>query len=300
MRQKFQKVLNRYTQKELNEKFWHEKNSLFFVDKLETLPAPNGEEHNLNLTYAVRDGIVLHCGEIDENNLKPRNDVIDLENIKNENAYSPYTWEGCVVKISDKIAYLGRDIEDAITLRVLPPKKLKELKKIIKEHIQYDFGLEEINNTVLMHDFVVDLCAQSNLDDGIKLSDKFLQLLNSIKEFNYENIYLNARLGYFKSYAKLVIESIYDALINVYNSKKTIERVRNIYKRDYPSLIGTFPEWLIKYSNIDELQRKNKKYKNDMIYDISNQKDYSRAIIHYISGMTDIFAIKVFKELTSF
>ena len=51
--------------------FWHEKNSLRMVDLLETLPNYNGEHENLNLTYAVRDGIVCHCGEVDENCLKP-------------------------------------------------------------------------------------------------------------------------------------------------------------------------------------------------------------------------------------
>lgn len=53
---------------ENNEKvFWHEKNGLRFVDCIELLPDPQNLHHNLNLTYAVRDGIISHCGEIDEN-----------------------------------------------------------------------------------------------------------------------------------------------------------------------------------------------------------------------------------------
>ena len=47
--------------------FWHENNSLRFIDKIETLPDYDGIQQNLNLTYAVRDGIVCHCGEIDCN-----------------------------------------------------------------------------------------------------------------------------------------------------------------------------------------------------------------------------------------
>ena len=51
---------------------------------------------------------------------------IDLNNYKYPNQYAPYTWEGCVVKISDKISYLGRDIEDAITLGILDEKLEKQ------------------------------------------------------------------------------------------------------------------------------------------------------------------------------
>ena len=93
-------------------KFWHENNSLRFVDVIETLPNYSGFKENLNLTYAVRDGIVCHCGEVNENCIKPRNEAIDL-NLIEKGKQMPYTYEGCVVKISDKVAYLGRDIEDA-------------------------------------------------------------------------------------------------------------------------------------------------------------------------------------------
>ena len=47
----------------IGDTFWHEGNSLRFVDCYETPPDPEGNEQNLRLTYAVRDGIVCHCGE---------------------------------------------------------------------------------------------------------------------------------------------------------------------------------------------------------------------------------------------
>ena len=80
--------------------------------------------------YATRDGIISHCGEIDENYLRPREEFIDLNEYKEPKQYAPYTWEGCVVKIADKISYLGRDIEDAITLGILDDH-LEELHQII-------------------------------------------------------------------------------------------------------------------------------------------------------------------------
>ena len=123
-----ERILSQISERDIGEKFWHERNGMEFVDKIELLEDINKNKQNLNLTYAVRDGIISHCGEIDENCLKPREENINLNNYKVPNQYSPYTWEGCVVKISDKISYLGRDIEDAISLGILD-KISKELSK---------------------------------------------------------------------------------------------------------------------------------------------------------------------------
>ena len=113
--------------------FWHEKNGLYTADKIATLPNAYGIHKNLRLTYAVRDGIISHCGETDENGLYPRVQAVDLEQIERPNQYMPYTWEGCVVKLSDKIAYLGRDIEDAIELNLLEPDRLEQLNKLLRK-----------------------------------------------------------------------------------------------------------------------------------------------------------------------
>ena len=61
-----------------------------------------------------------------------------------------------------------------------------------------------------------------------------------------------------------------------------------------------FTDWLIKYSNIDDKAHKLRKYRNVVIYDINNEMDYKQAIIDYISGMSDNYAIKIYKELTEF
>ena len=79
---------------------------------------PKGYSKNLDLTYGVRDGIICHCGEVDETGLFPRKEAIDLYDIKKAGSVQPFTWEGCVVKLADKIAYLGRDIEDALQYHI--------------------------------------------------------------------------------------------------------------------------------------------------------------------------------------
>ena len=62
-----ERILSNISQRDIGEKFWHEKNGLNLVDKIEVLEDPSGNLQNLDLTYAVRDGIISHCGEIDEN-----------------------------------------------------------------------------------------------------------------------------------------------------------------------------------------------------------------------------------------
>ena len=61
------------------------------VDELELLEDDQKNLQNLNLTYGVRDGIISHCGEIDENGLKPREESIDLYDYQYPNQFQPYT-----------------------------------------------------------------------------------------------------------------------------------------------------------------------------------------------------------------
>ena len=179
-----EKILSKISEQDLGCTFWHEKNGLDFVDYIELLEDNQKYLQNLNLTYAVRDGIISHCGEIDENGLKPRKEFIDLSTYSYPNEYAPYTWEACVVKISDKISYIGRDIEDAITLGILD-NHLDDLYKLIHNADVKN----EINNTIIINYLVSDLCENSSTEKGLCFSDEAFSLLNQIKQFNYDNIY---------------------------------------------------------------------------------------------------------------
>ncbi|MCB2183110.1 MAG: dNTP triphosphohydrolase [Desulfobulbaceae bacterium] len=291
--------IKKITKDELGENFWHERNSLRFVDDIETLEDHHGKHINLGLTYGVRDGIVCHCGEINENALKPRDEAIDLKSIIKANEFSPYTWEGCVVKISDKIAYLGRDIEDALTMRILTMSEKKELFKITQQ-----FGgkkIREINNTILIHSLIIDLCRNSSPEEGIKISTQNIQLMNMVKQFNYKNIYVHKRLDIFKKYAELIIQSLYQILVE--NFSPDIERLIYSIKKSmefYPVLCKTFLEWLLKYGIPSERKKEGNIYQNKLIYDLTKEAGYKMAIIDFISGMTDNFAIKSFNETITF
>jgi dGTPase len=289
-------IISEIARTQIGENFWHEKNSLRFIDKIETLQDPNGKERNLNLTYAVRDGIISHCGEVDEIALTPRTEAIDLEDINEPNQYAPYTWEGCIVKIADKISYLGRDIEDALTLRILTTDQIKELRNIA---YSVKVRLKQINNTALMHTFIIDLCKASNPCDGIRFSNQYLEFIEKLKEFNYNYIYIHPRLEPYKDFAGLIINSICKILFDMYCGNDTFNII-NRSTKVYPTLMRTFREWLDKYSNTNKRHKIGNRFENKVLYKIESEKDYKQSIVDFIAGMTDSFATAAFHELISF
>ena len=284
-----ERILSEISKRDIGEPFWHEKNGLEIVDKIELLEDNLKNKQNLNLTYAVRDGIISHCGEIDQNNLKPREDSIDLNEYKYPNQFNPYTWEGCVVKIADKISYIGRDIEDAISLGILD-EHLNELHKMLGLDIN-----EPINNTVLINNFIYDLCENSSIEKGLCFSEKTFELINELKKFNYKHIYRAEIIKPSIEYFKIIINEIYNILKNLYDGNRTYINIQNL-KKFYPNLMSSFEEWLQNYWNLDRKEI----FKNDVIINMSNEKEYYKAIIYYISGMTDNFAIDIYNEIIRF
>ena len=288
-----EKILNEISKRDIGESFWHEKNGVYFVDNIELLEDDKGNLRNLNLTYAVRDGIISHCGEIDESSLKPREEAIDLSKYTKPNEYAPYTWEGCVIKISDKISYIGRDIEDALTLKLLDADKIQELKAILGMNPE-----EALNNTKIINDLVVDICENSSPEKGLCFSAEKLNLINNIKRYNYENIYHNPRMEASNEYFRMVINRIYVTLKNMYgDSEIAINENFSRFEKFYPQTVSQFRDWLSKYWNLNK--RENSNLGNRIIFDL-NEKDYCKAIIEFIAGMTDNFAMDVYNEMVRF
>ena len=291
-------VIRKIVKDNLGKSFWHEKNGLRAVDKLDLLSDDKGSLTNLNLTYAVRDGIICHCGEVDENGISPRNENIDLNTIQNPGEVQPYTWEGCVVKISDKIAYLGRDIEDALLLKIISRDDLQDIYKLGHQH-----GQKTINTSVIINELVSDLIEHSNVENGICFSNEKQNFINSIKKFNYEKIYNNKQFNYYKKYAHLVINSIFEELSLYYDGENTIKNLQNNIDKRYRFLISDFKGWIIKYCDESIINTKDLKtsLNNKKIYGVLKTEEiYKEAIIDFISGMTDSYAIKCFNELISF
>ncbi|MBR5645555.1 MAG: HD domain-containing protein [Treponema sp.] len=295
-------------------KFWHERNSLFFADFIEALPDPDGVEQPLNLTYAVRDGLICHCGEIDQQGIIPRDHAIDLYSMKRPGLTQPFTWEGCVVKIADKIAYLGRDLEDAREYSIIDMSSYRQLREIVGSTLGFEHkgahalrSGKAINTTVLINDLIVDLCEQSSPEKGLCFSDQYFNFILELKKFNFANIYNHWRLSEFAIYAENIIKTLFRTLQKAQIYAKN-GRVAQIFKT-YPKLCSTFEDWLIKHSNYRAWSTEkhsfiDKKtilhYNTPVVFDINDNESYTKCIIEFISGMTDQFAIQVYEEIITF
>lgn len=281
-----EKILNEIMQREAGASFWHEKNGLNSVDNMILLENHNGDKTNLNLTYAVRDGIISHCGEVNDAVLRPREEAIDLQLYTKPNEYMPYTWEGCVVKLADRIAYMGRDLEDSISVKVLDRKQVKEITQVL------NIG-RNMNNSNMISTLIADLCKNSSIEQGLKFSTEKVELLDKLNDFYIQNVYNSEKLKSTNRYFKLVLEEIFMTLYNLYDGENTINKLKE-KQSIYPKLIVGFIDWVGIYIKGNDIGINNK------LYDLKNKKDYAKAIIHYISGMTDKYAIDMYNEIISF
>ena len=195
-------LLNEISLRELGEFFAHNIQSvrhLAFVEK-------NGE--GLNLSIQVLDGIMCHNGEILDFIYKPVKKTKEeflkeyydsYHDLKTSNKNHPMTLEGCVVRISDVIGYIGRDIEDAIMIGRI---KREELPKNIVSVL--GCTNREIVNTIIM-----DIIENSMNKPYIKMSDDVFHALFELKKFNYDHIYKYSLTSQEKKYYKEGMNRIY-------------------------------------------------------------------------------------------
>lgn len=159
----------------------------------------HGKGHNL--TIQVLDAFLCHNGELVQNEYRPVKKTKEefLEQYKAcykdkdmAKHLIPMTLEGCVVRISDIIAYLGRDIEDAIRLKVFD---INELPKSIGDILGN-------SNRDIINTIILDIIENSIGKDYISMSPKVYKAIKDLKEFNYQNIYSKSMTDETKEYLK--------------------------------------------------------------------------------------------------
>jgi dGTPase len=178
--------------------FHHEIHSLRVVDRLAFRPSTS--DQGLNLTYEVRDGIACHCGERREQFIAPRHKPGKALEKVTVRGQLPYTLEGCVVRLVDRIAYVGRDYEDAVSVwGRLPP---------IPARIVAVLGGD---NRTIINTLVTDII-QTNLKtpDRVGFSDRVFEALILLYEYNCKQIYFHARLTDYARLTERMLREIFD------------------------------------------------------------------------------------------
>lgn len=184
--------------------FMHNVQSIQFLDCVER------KGKGWNLCLQTLDGILCHDGEIHNQVLAPlkeKNFKIleeEIEKKKQDPDFDlvPMTLEGCVVRMADTVAYIGRDLEDAIRLQVINRSDIpKEVVTVLGD-----------TNGTIVYNLVTDIIKQSHGKAYIAFSDEVSQALKHLKDFNLERIYLNPRI---KQYSKS-IRRLFELLFNQY------------------------------------------------------------------------------------
>ena len=167
----------------------------------------------LNITLQTLDAIMCHNGEFAsqmyEVKKKSKEEFLkEYESCYKDRAaikkLRPMTLEGAVVRISDLIAYLGRDIEDAKRMGLID---FSDIPLSIKENL--GTSNREIVNTIVM-----DIINNSIGKNYIKLSDNVFKSIVELKKFNYENIYYKAYTDEEKDKLRLMLNTLFNKYMN--------------------------------------------------------------------------------------
>ena len=217
-----EKILNDISMRELNMAFAHNIQGVRYYMNVEN----NGK--GINLTIQTLDGIMCHNGEMISPIYEPvkkskeefleeyENSYTDLEgNIK----CHPMTLEGCVVRISDVIGYIGRDIEDAISLGLF---KREDLPKEIVEVLGN-------TNTDIVNTIILDIIKMSMDKPYIKMSDDVFKALSDLKDFNSKYIYSKSMTKDDYKYYEKGMNRLFSLYLNDIENKNTDSLIYKIF-----------------------------------------------------------------------
>lgn len=214
------------------------------------------------------DGILAHNGEILINKYKYNKNkteedfVIDLNNAFHEKDYSrkivPMTLEASVVRLSDIIAYVGRDIEDSIKIGIIKREDLpKDITDVLGD-----------NNSKIVDTLIKDIIINSFEKKYLAFSDEVFEALMKLKDWNSKNIYSSDE------------------------ANKHQDIVEELFHKLYYCYLDKAEKFTSKHSDLSE----SEKNLYDFIKQKENSIDIKRAIIDYIAGQTDQYFLNECEE----
>ena len=215
----------------------------------------------LNISVQTLDGILAHNGEIlinkyRYNKEKTQEDFeTDLDKTLHEEDYSkkivPMTLEAAVVRLSDIIAYIGRDIEDSIKIGIIK-------REDIPESITSVLG---DNNSKIVDTLIKDIIENSFDKPYLTFSSEVFNGLMQLKEWNYKNIYASEEANKHQDIVEKLFHELYYCYLNKIDKFENEEN----FSESEKNLYG----FIKQNSNIN----------------------IKRAVIDYIAGQTDQYFI---------
>ena len=223
-----------------------------------------------NISLQTLSGIAFHDGELELEEYVPQKlesfeefDEI-IERCHTDRAFAnsqlPSTLEGCVVRLADIIAYLGKDRQDAARAKVVPEEAF----------VNEDIGSI---NAEIINNLVVNIIENSYGKPYIKLDRKHFNALQASKRDNYSMIYESAATrAKLDITAKPMMAEIYERLLD------------DLRRGDKTSPIFVH--------HIDYINKSY--YKRTVPYE---QSEHNQIVVDYIAGMTDNYFIELYRYL---
>ncbi len=194
---------------------YHEKTGRYFNHNVHSVRVLDGI-FNLNLSLQTLDGILCHNGEFELGEYKPSKlrtfgqfDKVMEDCYTDQGAIErliPATLEGCVVRICDMIAYLGKDRQDALKTKVISDAEMFKADNL------------GVHNAAIINNLIVNIVENSYGKKYIKLDDEYFNELRKSKQDNYKYIYGSSKVTkkndqlitpmFEKMYQKLLIDLI--------------------------------------------------------------------------------------------
>lgn len=226
----------------------------------------------LNISLQTLDGILCHNGEFECQEYRPVT-LTDFDEFdkKVEECYTdktaikrlvPSTLEGCVVRISDMIAYIGKDRQDAIKTKLIESEDVFEENEIGR------------HNATIINNLIVNIVENSYGKPYIMLDEKHFEALSESKKSNYEIIYNNHQ-----------ISDTYNSVI-----QPMFERIYKRLRRDFTEGNKNSPVFT---HHIDYVNNANRF--NDWNYLAHSSAD--DVVTDYIASMTDDYFIDLYRFL---
>lgn len=198
------------------------------IQSVRTLLELENKGKGVNVSLQVLDAIMCHNGELLCDCYQPVNKTQDEFFREYRNSYLeenatknlvPMTLEGCVVRISDVIGYIGRDLEDAFRLDIISIND-------VPEHILNTLGR---TNSEIVNTIVNDVIDNSKGKPYIKMSNDVYQAMVDLKDFNSKNIYAKANTSEEIKHFKDMFETLFNYYLKALKANDYNASIYKVY-----------------------------------------------------------------------
>lgn len=299
--------------------FKHNFQGLQIIDNLEKR---SDEYRGMNLTLAVREGILKHTSmkikipyreEQSKTKKTFEQDIkyssLDLENINID--LPSFTLEGQVVAIADEIAQCTHDLEDGLRAKIISLDNIKDNELIQKIWDDKKLDIKNLKETVDIRNTLIKYMVGYLIEDVCKTSSTLLSKIptNEIPQYSKNiDVYKKNYISFseeednikkmHKDLTELITRFVISSQLVTQSDAKAEYIIKKLFKAYYVHPQQLPDQILIRYfKNAGRGEELNRLIIDELTYQLQSDGDFIRAICDHIASMTDQYAAREYKKL---